>query len=198
MPHLFHQLAWLERHLGAQPTWLCALDFDGTLAPIMGDRDQVALTARRRHLLRLLARQPGVEVAVLSGRSLPDLRTRVAIDEIHLAGNHGLEMRGPGWSFCERLSLARLPTLAELCDDLTRRLAHLPGVEVENKGLTASVHYRAANPADRDAAVALIEQLAPGGGELFRAKAQRAAHEIRPSIDWHKGKAVLWMMERFG
>src|SRR5205809_667549 len=68
------------------------LDFDGTPAPIAPSPELAVLPDPVRETLRRLAGRRHVLVAVISGRSLDDIRRRVAVDGFVYAGNHGLEM----------------------------------------------------------------------------------------------------------
>src|SRR5688572_9669020 len=87
----------------ARPRLLIACDFDGTLAPIVDQPEEATLPSQVRRLLGKLQALPGVTVAVISGRAVCDLRTRVGIDGVLYAGNHGLEIDAPGilWSSAE-------------------------------------------------------------------------------------------------
>ena len=76
---------------------LVALDFDGTLSDIVARPEEAQLTEARRQLLRELNSRPRFAVAVISGRTLEDLRERVGLDDIAYAGHHGLEIAGPGF-----------------------------------------------------------------------------------------------------
>ncbi|MFZ9217408.1 MAG: hypothetical protein ACO215_10060, partial [Vulcanococcus sp.] len=66
----------LERACNA-PGVLLYLDFDGTLAHLRGDPDLCALPASLRPVLEALSGLPRFDLAVISGRSLEDLRHRL-------------------------------------------------------------------------------------------------------------------------
>ena len=165
-------------------TILVALDFDGTLTEIRDDPDAPHLTEKRR---RILARIPHAarRLAILSGRSLADLRSRIRIDEAICVGNHGMEAAGPGvdgW---------RAPDGAE--ERLSALLASLPALEgiwFEGKGLTASVHVRPREDAERHAEVGrTLRNAVEEAG--FALRSGKAAWEIRPVGAPDKGDAVL-------
>ena len=75
--------------LAGQAEALFAFDFDGTLARIVQDRHAAALTEPIRAALHAVA--VAAPTAVISGRSLDDLRPRIEGISAHLIGNHGLE-----------------------------------------------------------------------------------------------------------
>jgi len=138
------------------PRCLLAFDFDGTLAPIVSHPVEAALPAGARERLARLAERR--TCAVLSGRALADVRARLAgVPLAALAGNHGAELwvaaraagelahHGAPQEPVERM-VARVAGWAA---QLAASLAGLPGVRVEDKRLSLSVHYREARDPDR-------------------------------------------------
>lgn len=123
-----------------QPNMLCVFDFDGTLAPIVEQPDQARLPAVVRE--RLLALQRLAPVAILTGRALGDIATRLDFKADFMVGNHGLE----GLPDSPRRSLGfeqdctgwRIQ-LEQAFDDHVR---YDPALLMENKGISLSVHYR--------------------------------------------------------
>src|SRR4051794_10007655 len=94
-----------------------------------------------QRVLWLLADYDGVSLVVISSRDRADLQTRVGIPGLVFAGNHGLEISGPGCLFVEPAAASRCTSLQGLADELTKRLQHIPGILVEDKGLMLSVHF---------------------------------------------------------
>jgi trehalose 6-phosphate phosphatase len=128
----------LERF--ARSNLLVGFDYDGTLAPIVARPDLAEMRASTRQLLRALAlRYP---CTVISGRARADVMSRLgSLPVLHVSGNHGLE------PWAEKASYA-----AQVHDwvvRLTRDLAELPGVVVENKVYSMAVHYRLASDKTR-------------------------------------------------
>ena len=99
-----------------------------------------------RRALDRLSRRRNLNVAVISGRALSDLQSRIALPYLIYAGNHGFEIKGPGLRFMQPTAGALRPELQDLCGRLAASLGSIAGATVENKGLTASVHYRQADP----------------------------------------------------
>jgi trehalose 6-phosphate phosphatase len=157
---------------------LLAFDFDGTLAPIVRDRGEAALTASTARLLRACAlRYPCI---VVSGRARADIRTR--LDKIAvraIVGNHGAEP----WRGSFRLA----PRVRRWRSSLEKRLAKLPGVEIEDKVYSITVHYRGARArtAARDAILAAAADL-DGARAIVGAEAINILGQGGP----HKGWAV--------
>jgi len=177
---------------------LVFLDFDGTLAPIHVNPGAASMPPESRRALRALEAGPRSSVAIISGRALPDLRERVRMDEIIYAGNHGLEITGPGLHFVEPTAAERVEALEELARHLQVRLRPIPGVEVESKVLTASIHFRRASP-NRLPEIHNIVQVALSPViDLFQVTQGWEVFEIRPRVNWHKGLAVRWIREALG
>jgi len=174
-----------DRLAGAGRLTLC-LDFDGTLAPIVEAPDDASMPERTGAALRDLTDRPAVDVAVVSGRGLGDLRGRVPVDGVALAGNHGLEIARDGerWVHPEvdPTALDRVRATVE------ERVASLPGVRVEDKRLTATVHVRGAD-VGRGEVRPLVES-AVADEPAFETGVGRQVVEIRPSVEWDKGEAV--------
>jgi trehalose-phosphatase len=141
----------------ARPGTLVVLDFDGTLAPIVDDRDAACLSPGARAALARLARR--YPVAVLSGRGVADVRARLGgVEVAWVVGSHGLEWPGEAAAHLVWRAL-----VAGWADTLARRLAGLEGVELEVNPFTLSVHYRQSpRPQEAAAAVAAATADLPG------------------------------------
>ena len=81
----------------SQQTILIALDFDGTLAPLVDDPEASRMIAPARQALEKLTALSGVSVAIVTGRAIDSVK-RVAdpLKEWFLVGSHGIEVLSPG------------------------------------------------------------------------------------------------------
>jgi trehalose 6-phosphate phosphatase len=172
---------------------LLIADFDGTLTPIVARPEQATLAPEVRGLLVELGSNPHCVIAVLSGRAVDDVEARVNVPGLIYAGNHGLEMRSPHLHFVEPIAAASAPALRELTDNLQAALARVPGVLVENKHLTASVHVRLV-PEDLRAEVREIVEYWTHSTP-FHLTTGHAVIELRPPVTWNKGTAALWIRD---
>jgi trehalose 6-phosphate phosphatase len=189
------QIAWSIRNA---PHVLLSMDFDGTLAPIHADPGAASMPVESRRALRTLEASERCTVAIISGRALPDLRERVRMEEIIYAGNHGLEITGPGLHFIEPSAAQRVDALEELARHLQVRLRHIPGIEVESKVLTASIHFRNAARNRLDEVHKLVQDAVDPIVGLFQVTQGLQIFEIRPRVNWHKGMAVRWIKKALG
>ncbi len=169
------------------------LDFDGTLAPIVDDPTEVAMTSATRSALEDLAEV--APVAIVSGRDLHDVEQLAPLDGAWFAGSHGFEIAGPdGTDHRHPGAEDALPALDEAERDCHRRLDDVDGATVDRKRYALAVHYRQVDGDERvDEVVGAAREIARSHG--LRATGGRKVVELRPDIDWHKGKAVDWLME---
>ena len=192
---LWEHLPEIASALRAAPEILLFLDFDGTLAPIVEDPSLASMPAATRQALARLASDPRFSLAIISGRALSDLRLRVDLENLIYAGNHGLEISGNGVEFIEPTAAEHLKALGELSRHLRARLHDIPGVEVENKILSASVHFRRAPAGSLPEIRQIVNDAVIFDGNPFHVTEGRKVLEIRPSVDWDKGMAVRWIQQ---
>lgn len=171
------------------------LDFDGTLSPIVERADAAEMLPETRVALERLRRAPGVAVAVVSGRGLADVRERAALDGVAYAGNHGMEIEGPGLERIHPEAVAARPALDRAAARVEAVLPQHPGVVLEDKGLSLTVHYRSAGDAAEPAVSRLVAAAVEGEDGLAVTRGKMVM-EIRPRVDWHKGRAVAFLLEQ--
>jgi trehalose-phosphatase len=145
-------------------------DFDGTLAPIVERAEEAALPDEAREVLRRLVERYAL-VGAVSGRRAAEVRGLVAVDGLHYAGNHGLELLLPGdeeprpdpsIGGRERQAIEFLAGIGE------GRLEEA-GLRTEDKGPIQALHWRGA--ADEARAEEVAREVA--------AEAERAGLEVR-------------------
>jgi trehalose 6-phosphate phosphatase len=157
------------------------LDVDGVLAPIVPRPDDARVPEETRAELRRLAARYAL-VACISGRAGTDAERIVGVPKLVYVGNHGLEAspEAPPWA-------ARLRAF----------LGQIDWPRLEDKGLTAALHYRGL--VDEDAARSELEQIAAAAREEgFRTRFGRKVLEILPPIDANKGTAVRALLAERG
>jgi trehalose 6-phosphate phosphatase len=172
------------------------LDFDGTVTPIVDNPADAHLGPGMKAALEALTRRHDTLLVFISGRSVDDLRQRVGIPNVVYAGNHGLEISGGGVSFVEPSAVAKRDLLKRLVDGLDGSLRHIRGAWVEDKTLTATVHYRQAAPRDEGAVANIVHAALAHQSEIFQLNAGKKVFEIVPRAKWHKGAAVCWINAR--
>lgn len=163
------------------------LDLDGTLAPIEARPDHVVPTRERTRLLKAAARRLGGRLAVISGRSLPDL-DRILDDSVPAAAAiHGLVRRNAAGSVLSQPPHPGVNAARIMLDRLTDR----PGILVEDKGLGLAVHFRKA-PDRAEEITELCGRVAATTGLVLQLG--RMVAELRTPGP-HKGDSVRAFME---
>lgn len=176
---------------GKQPAVF--LDYDGTLTPIVERPELAVLSTQMREAVEELGRL--CTVAVISGRDLSDVRRLVGIESIFYAGSHGFDIAGPRDRRIESQQGAEfIPALDAAESRLRDLLGDMEGVLVERKRFSIAVHYRQVPP-DRTAAVEeAVDEVAADHPDLRKGTGKKV-FELQPQMEWHKGKAVLWLLE---
>ena len=199
MPHLLQVWPSILNRLKEAEQVLLLSDYDGTLTPIAARPELAVLGQEARHTLLSLSRQDKYIVGIVSGRGLPDVAAIVDLPQLVYAGNHGLEIAGPDLDFVHPEAKSMGETRCLLLHDLQENLPLLPGVFVEDKGMTLSVHYRLA--ADELAGeiesrfnTAVSPYLKPGGWKKLVGK---KVFEVRPDIPWDKGNAIAYLQDAY-
>jgi trehalose 6-phosphate phosphatase len=157
------------------------LDVDGVLAPIVARPEDARVPdGTRAELARLHARY--ALVACISGRAGDDARRIVGVPELTYVGNHGLDAEPGAASWGSRLRTF---------------LAEVEWPELENKGLTAALHFR--NASDEDAARAALDDVAARARAAgFVARYGRKVLEVLPPLEADKGTAVQRLIAAHG
>lgn len=168
------------------------LDFDGTLAPIVADPARARPLDGVPEVLGRLARRLAL-VAVVSGRPVQFLMdTLGAPGGLRLAGLYGLEEAHDG-VVVRSVEAEQWRPLVEEATRLASRLAP-PGVVVEAKGLTVTLHWRRAPEAAGWAAEVGRRAEAEG----LAVQPGRMAIELRPPVGSDKGTIVTRMAAGHG
>src|SRR5206468_11394464 len=117
------------------------IDVDGTLLEIARSPEVVRVPRRLPALLDRLARQHSGALALVSGRPLADIDRLFTPWRGAAAGLHGVERRCGDGSIApapdDRAATAALDRLRPRLTQLARRL---PGVRLEDKGMTLALH----------------------------------------------------------
>ena len=172
-------------------------DYDGTLAPLAPTPDAAVPLPGSVALLHALVAQPGVDVAIVSGRPIADVRRFIDVPGAYYVGVHGAELCVPDGPvhLAEGVEAVR-PVLSEIRLRLQQAVGERTGVLIEDKGAAVACHYRLADVADavaaRAAVTALTEEYQRRGVPITVSDGH-AVREIRPAaVD--KGTAVYALL----
>jgi trehalose 6-phosphate phosphatase len=197
IPNALELLETWRARRAAAGHMLIALDFDGTIAPIVRRPEEAAMLEPARAAIEQLRLRHDTDVAFVSGRSLEDLRERCDIAEVYYAGNHGLQIEGPGVHETRPDALELMPRIERVHRELDRQLAEFAGVYLEDKTLTLSVHSRMIEDESERARVhEIVKRIFEQYGAGLKLTYGKRVVEVRPDTDWHKGDATLFLIER--
>ena len=168
--------------IGRSKSFLLAVDFDGTLAPLVDDPDAATGDPTSMTLLADLAERAGITVAIVSGRTYADLERLVGLGPpVRLIGEHGNDLGG-GADLDDGL-LARIEEHFEAAAD------RLPGSFVERKRRTVAFHHRRAEDEAGEAVAASLADWALGLPEVVVTVGKKVVEAAVDSV--HKGDAIV-------
>ncbi|MGY1640429.1 trehalose-phosphatase [Geodermatophilus sp. SYSU D00703] len=177
------------RELAGRRPLLVASDYDGVLAPLVGDPSAAVPSPGIAEALARVAARPGVVVALVSGRGVADLQAVSGLTgPYRWVGSHGAEFDGP-----------LTGELAGRRDALAERLAPLvaavPGARLEVKPASVAVHVRQVT--DRAAAAALLSQADAAADPSLTKKPGKEVLELAVT-DADKGRALRRLRDELG
>ena len=167
-------------------TTLIGFDYDGTLAPIVSNRNQAIMrNSTRMQLAQLARRRPTL---IITGRSRADVMTfLVGVQLQEVIGNHGLE--GMGNAATRFASMVR-----DWHGELDERMEGVAGLEIEDKRYSLSIHFRHCQDKDHARKVALRVAEHLDGARIVPGK---EVLNIVPEGGPDKGQALLAAMSRY-
>lgn len=180
----------------ARERLLLTLDFDGKLAALAETPRMARLRPEYRAALKALASRRGVNVFILSGRALGDLRRLVGLPGLYYGGNHGIELKGPGFARRDAGAARLKARIGAVAAELLERFPPGTGVLVEDKGFSASVHYRALKAHYRAGFFRRMRALTRAADRDFRWSRGHKVFELRPLAAPNKGDAALLLARR--
>lgn len=170
------------------------LDYDGTLSPIVKHPEDAVISKEIKEALIQCAIK--FTVAIVSGRDMEDVKSKVNIDNILYAGSHGFRISGPDGLYMEHeKSKKRLPELNQIENELHHSLDNIEGLQIERKQYAIAVHYRNVAekniPQIKESIINLLKHF-----DKYKKGEGKKIIEVKPDVDWHKGKAINWIMEK--
>ncbi|PON89475.1 Trehalose-phosphatase [Trema orientale] len=191
------------------------LDYDGTLSPIVDNPDCAFMSEAMRAAVKKVAKY--FPTAIISGRSRDKVYEFVGLTELYYAGSHGMDIMGPvrqsisdDHPNCFMSSDTQgkdvnlfqparefLPMIHEVYKSLVESTKCIEGAKVENNKFCVSVHYRNVDDKSWDLVAQCVQDILKDYPRL-RLTHGRKVLEVRPVINWDKGKAVTFLLESLG
>jgi trehalose 6-phosphate phosphatase len=195
--HLFEDWKNIQDRVRVAENLFLFLDFDGTLTPIVSRPELALCPPEIKRLLEELRDLPKVYLAIISGRSLEDLRKKVGISGIFYVGTHGLESENFQGRHKRFLSSTRIRELKRIAKNLQNSLKEIPGILFEEKGPILSVHYRNVPQKSIATISQKVEKELQQRRDRWKIASGKMVLEIQPNVDFHKGKAVREILKIF-
>jgi trehalose-phosphatase len=192
MKHLFRAWDKVEKEFKKSGRVVVLSDYDGTLTPIVSRPELAKIPGRVKTLLKRLARKERFRIAVVSGRKLSDVKRLVGLSGIYYAGNHGLEIKGPGIDYLHPAFKPAAPRMREIKKKLILKTAAINGIIIEHKGASLSLHYRLVRDREIKRLRGIFKEVcAPyADKKKIRVTAGKKVLEVRPPVKWDKGYAA--------
>jgi len=129
-------------------------------------------------------------VCIVTGRSLDDIKRLVALENIAYIGNHGLEVCWGHKSWVHPQAIKNRGALKILLSEIEKTTAHFHHLMVEDKGITASLHFRRMDPTLIPIVQKIVEDAVHRSCQRFLLAEGKKVLEIRPNLRWDKGKGI--------
>lgn len=192
------------------------LDYDGTLSPIVDNPDCAFMSDAMRAVVKKVAKY--FPTAIISGRSRDKVYEFVGLAELYYAGSHGMDIMGPVRQSIpndnpdtirsndkqgKEVNLFQparefLPMIDAVFHSLVDNTKEIKGVKVENNKFCVSVHYRNVDEKYWKTVAQRVHEILKQYPTRLRLTHGRKVLEVRPVIDWDKGKAVMFLLESLG
>jgi len=167
------------------------LDYDGTLTPIVDTPSKAVLASSMRKVIEALSFK--YATAIVTGRKIETICKFVNLNSLYYAGSHGFDIRGVRNAKIKQVAANYRPFLQSCYQDLCERMKAFQGTLVEDNDFSISVHYRKADPDHVPAIEKIVDEQLVKYPKLVK-KYGKKVFEVRPQIDWDKGKAVKWLL----
>ena len=182
---------FLENYFTETSKLALLLDYDGTLAPIAPHPDLAVIPLETKKVLQRLSNMPDVHIAIISGRSIDNVKKMVGIEGLTYAGNHGLQIQHPdGSEFVHPIPQdyeEKLNKLRELLKGISEH-----GAWYEDKGTGLTFHYRGVDRVHEAEIVMKANDCFKEAG--IDSYPSHKAFEARAPVTWNKGRAAIYIL----
>ena len=194
MKYFFDSLEEINRKISGAKPLVLMFDFDCTLAPLSKSPKRSAfLRADTKHLLNKVSRK--FEVAIITGRSLDNIKERVDMAGLMYAGSHGMEWhvgKKPDSITMDRKSEK---SLANIYKQFKKLKPKYPNLRVDDKKLCIGIGFKFIKKSLLDIFLAesdsIINKAINEGLDIIE---EPTSFEFRPDIGWTKGEFAQYVI----
>ncbi|MCK4308014.1 trehalose-phosphatase [candidate division WOR-3 bacterium] len=198
MKYLFEEIKEVEKKVQSAEKVFLFLDYDGTLVPIKSRPELAVFPAPTRKLIKKLSSLPKIYLAIVTGRSFKEIKDLIDVKGIIYIGNHGLEIECGEEYWVHPATTQIRPMIKKILSDMKGFAKEIPGVLIEDKGLIVSIHYRLVTEKSAEEIRKMVSKIVSPYSKMFCIGRGKKVYEIRPLIDWNKGKAISKVSELLG
>ncbi|KAJ7529628.1 hypothetical protein O6H91_15G059100 [Diphasiastrum complanatum] len=190
------------------------LDYDGTLSPIVEDPDQAYMSDEMRSTIRKVATY--FPTAIITGRRRDKVYDFVQLAELYYAGSHGMDIMGPAEGcngvkangFKDKNNMGNdivffqpasefLAIMDKVYKELIIKVKDVEGAKVEHNKFCVTVHFRCVKEENWSTLAEIVQTVLQKYPDLSLIQGRKVL-EFRPAIEWHKGKALEFLLKSLG
>ncbi|MFA5780564.1 MAG: trehalose-phosphatase [Elusimicrobiota bacterium] len=193
MKYLFDHWDKLKRGINSKYMFLF-FDYDGTLTPIVRKPELAKLDKKVQKFLKKLSGK--FKIAIISGRPLWEVKKFVGLKNIIYSGNHGFEIEFDRQKFIHPEVQKIVPEIQKIKQVISAKIKNIKGAFLEDKGIVISIHWRLVDKKYLPKLFVLVREIIRDNMRIRLTKGKKV-WEIRPNVDWDKGKAVRFILTLF-
>ncbi len=194
MPYAFEHLDLIEEVVRRSPFGLIT-DVDGTISQTAPTPQQASVSPLCHHYLSILCSHLAL-VAAISGRPAVEVKNMLKIDGVVYVGNHGLERWAAGHSEFTKDVKDYPEVIKAVIKELTPLLS-IEGVRIEDKRVTATIHYRLCREPLSVEKIILARLHNLPLARRLRIMQGRMAINLIPLVKVNKGTATLDLIQGY-
>jgi len=188
--YVFDNLSEILGKIKSHEKVLLCMDHDGTIAEVITTLIASRITKSMRNTLHSLSQNTRIHLAIISGRTIDNLREVVNIksDNIFYAGNHGFEIEGAGinYTFNDKDALEKIRVITE---EMDKKFSNVDGLVFEKKIFTTSFIWSAVTPEKQESIRNEILEALQKYKDI-RIVEGKKLFNIRPDVNINKGIAI--------
>ena len=194
MKYLWDAQQEILQYLKSKKKIILLLDYDGTIVPINSNPKYVSLPQRTKQLLDTLQNNPSVDLGIVSGRTLDDIKGQISIPNIMYCGSHGFEWEIDGIRRSKEIGESL--SIVEIKDKLSPILQQFDGAFIEDKRFMLTIHYRMVSIHKQSKFRTIVHNIVHPylDSRAITLTTGKKTIEVKPAINWDKGAFIDYLL----
>jgi len=197
MKKLFDNISEIKMRIEKKGGAVLLLDFDGVLSAIAKTPDEAFISNENIELVKKCVEL--FPVAVITGRTLEDIKKKMDIKDLFYIASHGLEWEEEGKYHVKPIPKETIAAINSAKERIRPLVSRYPGMILEDKSFMFALHYRIMKPELIDAfikeATSILEPIVEQNN--LRLDHNMKTFELRPDINWDKGDSAIFAEKYF-